>query len=149
MHTTPSPCNHGESGRVDWHGLGAVLTCAAYCILAPFNTNECAASSARIPDVRTCQAAAETLGRTFGSSGTFPATPRGCYVMATWATFVYFNDHAAGSAAADRQLVCLVMGTPAPTISPTRVPTALPTTALPTSTPTVIGACTKVAFWGS
>jgi hypothetical protein len=78
--------------------------------LAPSNTNECAAPSARIADVRLCQAAAAALGRTFGYSGTIPAAPRGCYVMAAWATFVYFNEHVTGAAAADRQLVCSARG---------------------------------------
>jgi hypothetical protein len=78
------------------------------------------------------------LGRTFGVSGTFASAPRGCYSL-TATGAVWFNAHATGRAAADKQLVCYT-GTPAPTnvgdtFPPTRAPT-VPTFA-PTRAPTL------------
>ena len=103
---------------------------AGLYVLAPVNNNECAQSSTRITDVDVCRAAAPALGRTFGVSGTFVSAPRGCYVITTTGA-VWFNAHATGAAAADKQLVCYT-GTPAPTNAgdtnpPTRAPTFAPT----------------------
>ena len=120
---------------------------AGLYVLAPVSTNECAQSSTRITDVDVCRAAAPVLGRTFSVSGTFVSAPRGCYVITTTGA-VWFNAHATGAAAADKQLVCYT-GTPAPTNvgdtnPPTRTPTAMPTFAptgksdsrdMPTSAP--------------
>ena len=86
---------------------------AGLYVLAPVNTNECAPFSTRITDVDVCRAAAPALGRTFSVSGTFVSAPRGCYVITTTGA-VWFNMHATGAAAADKQLVCYT-GTPAPT----------------------------------
>jgi hypothetical protein len=98
-------------------------------ILAPLNTNECPPPSARITVVATCQAAAVALGRTFGSSNAIATAPRGCYNAVTVAgEYVLFNTHAAGAAAADRQLLCLNVGTAAPTSAGyTGAPTVAPT----------------------
>ena len=103
---------------------------AGLYVLAPVNANECAPSSARITDVDVCRAAAPALGRTFGVSGIFVSAPRGCYVITTTGA-VWFNAHATGAAAADKQLVCYT-GTYAPTNvgdtnPPTRAPTFAPT----------------------
>ena len=103
---------------------------AGLYVLAPVNANECTQSSTRITDVDVCRAAAPLLGRTFSVSGTFVSAPRGCYVITTTGA-VWFNAHATGAGAADKQLVCYT-GTPAPTNvgdtnPPTRAPTFAPT----------------------
>ncbi len=107
-------------------------------VLSPVSTNECAQFSTRISDVDVCRAAAAALGRNFSVSGTFAGAPRGCYSLTTTGA-VWFNAHATGAAAADKQLVCYT-GTPTPTNvgdtnPPTRTPTTLPTFA-PTLSPT-------------
>ena len=86
---------------------------AGLYVLAPVSTNECAPSSTRITDVDVCRATAPALGRTFSVSGTFVSAPRGCYIITTTGA-VWFNAHATGAGAADKQLVCYT-GTPAPT----------------------------------
>ena len=103
---------------------------AGLYVLAPVSTNECAESSTRITDVDVCRAAAPALGRTFSVSGTFVSAPRGCYVITTTGA-VWFNAHATGAGAVDKQLVCYT-GTPAPTNAgdtnpPTRAQTFAPT----------------------
>ncbi len=112
-------------------------------ILAPFNTNECIAPSMRITDLATCRAAAAMLGRSVSGSGVFATAPRGCYCTAS--VYMYFNGHATGAAAADKQPVCVVTGTFSPTnlgdtnpptFAPTAWPTRSPTTASPTRLPT-------------
>ena len=119
--------------------------------LAPVSTNECEPSSTRITDVDVCRAAAPALGRTFGVIGTFAGAPRGCYSL-TATGAVWFNAHATGAAAADKQLVCYT-GTPAPTNigdtnPPTRAPTAPPTLATyaPTFSPTFTGGAHNAHF---
>ena len=108
---------------------------AGLYVLAPVSTNECAPSSTRITDVDACRAAAPALGRTFGVSGTFAGAPRGCYSL-TATGAVWFNAHATGAAAADKQLVCYT-GTPAPTnVGDTNPPTRAPTSYMPTASPT-------------
>ena len=108
---------------------------AGLYVFAPVNTNECAEFSTRITDVDVCRAAAPALGRTFGVSGTFAGAPRGCYSL-TATGAVWFNAHATGAAAADKQLVCYT-GTPAPTnVGDTNPPTHVPTTSAPTHAPT-------------
>ncbi len=114
---------------------------AGLYVLALVNTNECAQFSTRIADVAVCRAAAPVLGRTFSVSGTFVSAPRGCYIISTTGA-VWFNAHATGAAAADKQLVCYT-GTPAPTNfgdtnPPTRAPTSLLTYA-PTLLPSFPG----------
>ncbi len=110
-------------GRAGLHVLGLV------------STNECPQFSTRITDVDVCRAAALMLGRTFGVSGTFAGAPRGCYSL-TATGAVWFNAHATGAAAADKQLVCYT-GTPAPTnVGDTNPPTRAPTFA-PTLSPIV------------
>ncbi len=103
---------------------------AGLYVLAPVSTNECAEFSTRITDVDACRAVAPLLGRTFSVSGTFVSAPRGCYIITTTGA-VWFNAHATGAAAADKQLVCYT-GTPSPTDlgdtnPPTRAPTFAPT----------------------
>ncbi len=120
---------------------------AGLYVLALVNTNECAQFSTRITDVNVCRAAALVLGRTFSVSGTFVSAPRGCYVITSTGA-VWFNAHATGAAAADKQLVCYT-GTPAPTnAGDTNPPTRAPTTFAPTrgpnfADPTGTGECDR------
>ncbi len=108
---------------------------AGLYVFALINTNECADFSTRITDVAVCRAAAPLLGRNFSVSGTFVSAPRGCYIITTTGA-VWFNAHATGAGAADKQLVCYT-GTPAPTnVGDTNPPTRAPTSYMPTASPT-------------
>merc|ERR1712066_584495 len=69
----------------------------------PTNTNECTVGASELADAATCSLAADHLGLTYGSTGSWASVPKGCYVSDGKANF---NVHTVGAPSSTRAPVC-------------------------------------------
>ena len=79
------------------------LVCAAAAVWGELGSNDCPDSSSRITDEAVCRSAAAAVAKAYRGSGTWSASPSGCFSVGGT---VHLNVDADGAPDAYSQLLC-------------------------------------------